>query len=516
MFRANRLPCGVRAGVCLALLAQPAGADIPLRAKRVASGLSFALGLGQPPGDDGRLFAIEKGGDDGIAHIKIVDLATNTVNPTPFLTLSNVYTLVESGLLGIAFDPEYQSNGHFYLNLTVPGGQFNVSQTQIRRYTRSATNPNLADPASMQVLMRFDQPQFNHNGGWLGFGPNDGYLYIASGDGGGSNDQAGGHTAGIGNAQDTSKLLGKMLRIDVRGDDFPSDPLKNYAIPRGGPGKPPKNPFAPAAGSAENPSGADEIWAYGLRNPWRNSFDRKTGDLWIADVGQGQWEEVDFQPASSTGGENYGWVAKEGTRVTNVTPVPPGVVDPIHEYNAPGDYAITGGYVYRGSENPALEGTYIFADSSSGQIWSLRYDAATKTVSKHRHLTGQIVPDAGSLGPIYSFGEDNLGRIYMIDGDEIFRLVPALPGDANGDRDVDYNDFITLYNNFGNATNKLWSQGDFNDDGRVNFLDFQILERAFGSNVPFGALPEGSPVPEPAGALAVIGALLLARRAGRR
>jgi glucose/arabinose dehydrogenase len=498
---------------CLAPFGLPAAADIPLRAKRVAAGLSTALGMAQPPNDNNRLFAIEKGG-----AIRIVDLTTNTVNPTNFLTISGLYTASESGLLGIAFDPNYATSGYFYTYVTIPGGQYGVSIDQVRRYTRSASNPNIADPASMQVVMQWDDPQGNHNGGWMSFGQHDPYLYISVGDGGNFNDTGTGHTATIGNAQDLTKKLGKMLRIDVRSDDFPTDATKNYAIPRGGPGQPPKNPFAPVAGSTDNPPGDDEIWDFGLRNPWRNSFDRKTGDLWIGDVGQDAWEEIDFEPSASTGGVNYGWRFREGFHQGpgNPADIPPGSIftDPIHEYANPASAAraITGGHVYRGSENPALEGTYFFADSSDGQIWSLRYDPVTKTVSKYRELTGTIAPDAGSVGALLSFGEDNQGRLYMLDGGEIFRIVPAVPGDANLDRIVNSTDFMTLYGNFGTATGKTWLNGDFNDDGLVNFLDFQILELSFGKSVPFGALPDGTLVPEPAGAIGLFGSILMLRR----
>jgi glucose/arabinose dehydrogenase len=501
----------------LAYFASTAHADIPLRAKRIAAGFNFVLGMAQAPNDNDRLFAIEKGG-----AIKIVNLTNNTVNPTPFLTISGLFTNSESGLLGIAFDPNYATNGYVYTYVTIPGGQFGVSIDQVRRYTRSAADPNIADPASMQVVMQWDDPQDNHNGGWISFGHHDPYLYIAVGDGGAGNDTGTGHTATIGNAQDLAKRLGKMLRIDVRSDDFPTDATRNYAIPRGGPGQPPKNPFAPAAGSTDNPPGDDEIWSFGLRNPWRNSFDRKTGDLWIGDVGQDAWEEIDFEPGTSTGGVNYGWRFREGFHQGPGNPanIPPGSVftDPIYEYANPASAsrAITGGYIYRGSENPALEGTYFFADSSSGQIWSLRYDPATKTVSKFRELTGTFQPDAGTVGALPSFGEDNLGRIYMIDGGEIFRIVPPIPGDANLDRVVNNADFMTLYNNFGNATGKTWATGDFNDDGLVNFVDFQILEQAFGRSVPFGALPDGTMVPEPASLIPLLGAAIVMSRRRRR
>ena len=295
--------------------------------ERVATGLNAPLFATHAPGDADRLFVLEKGG-----AIKIVDLATKSVTGT-FLTIAETDAAGEGGLLGLAFSPDYfdvgsPGYGKFYVNVTVDnGGDTSLGvtspfSTHVREYTVSA-DPNVADAGSMSEILSFVQPQSNHDGGWIGFSPVDGYLYVATGDGGGGNDDDAGHTAGTGNAQDTTNnLLGKMLRVDVGGDDFPGDANRNYAVPS-------DNPFVGVTGD-------DEIWAYGLRNPFRDSFDRTTGDLWIGDVGQGAREEVDHQPVASTGGENYGWRLREGNIQTPTVggPEPVGYVAPVYDLHA--------------------------------------------------------------------------------------------------------------------------------------------------------------------------------------
>jgi glucose/arabinose dehydrogenase len=497
--------------VPIAALTFEAAGDIPLVARRVATGLVRPVFVTAPPGDTSRLFIVEQ--HSGL--IKILNLtgpSAGTINTTPFLDLDGQSTADEQGLLGMAFHPDYANNGQFYIHFTAPGGAFSGGQINVRRYTRSATDPNVANAQSAQSVIRFDHPQSNHNAGWIGFGPRDGYLYISSGDGGNGNDVGTGHIEPGGNAQNTTSLLGKMLRLDVNGDDFPADSIRNYSIPRGGAGQPPANPF-----SAPGNTGADEIWHFGLRNPWRASFDRVTGDMYIGDVGQGAREEIDYQPGNSAGGLNYGWRLREGKIATPSGGVggnpPPGNVDPIHDYDRTIGTTVTGGYVYRGPENPALEGRYFFADYGSGRMWYFKYDG--QSLTKFAQLT--IPADVGSISSVSSFGEDALGRLYVTDlfGGEVFRLVPPVPGDANLNRVVDNADFMLLYNNFGTAAGKTWRQGDFNDDGLVNFVDFQILERAFGQPVAFGTLPDGTPVPEPAvGVLAVLGCVMLGRRRG--
>ena len=248
---------------------------------RLVTGLARPVQVVAPPNDFDRIFIVEqRSGSTG--RIRIFNLDTNTLNSTPFLSLT-VSTSSEQGLLGLAFHPNYDQNGQFYVNYTASNGD-----TYIKRYTVSS-NPDIADSGSGYTIMTIDQPYTNHNGGWLGFGP-DGYLYIGTGDGGSGGDPGN-------RAQDiTNQKLGKMLRIDVDG----GLPYSN----------PPSNPFVGITGD-------DEIWAYGLRNPWRCSFDSETGDLWMGDVGQNAYEEVSFQPVTSTGGENYGWRCYEGIQANH-------------------------------------------------------------------------------------------------------------------------------------------------------------------------------------------------------
>jgi glucose/arabinose dehydrogenase len=378
---------------------------------RDAANLNRPIFCTSPPGDN-RLFIVEQRG-----IIKI--LQGGNVLPQPFLDIDALTTNPtgndERGLLGLCFHPNYAQNGFFYINYTNLAGD-----TIIARYHVSG-DPNRADSLSALQILFIDQPFTNHNGGNVAFGP-DGYLYIGMGDGGSAGDP-------FGNAQNDGVLLGKMLRIDVNGDDFPGDPNRNYAIP-------PSNPFV----GPGNP--LDEIWAKGTRNPYRWSFDRLTGDLYIADVGQGCWEEVDFQPASSTGGENYGWVVMEGTHcyipAQGCNPIcTPQFVQPIHEYShseAGFSCSITGGFVYRGSSIPTLPGTYFFADFCSNHIYSFRY---TGSVTEFTDRTAELAPGGGlSITNIAGFGEDGSGELYIVDRDtdltgEIYKLVATAAGVEN-------------------------------------------------------------------------------------
>ena len=397
----------------------PVPADI-VGLQRVASGLNNPIYVTHAPGDTSRLFIVQRGG-----AIRILNLASGTLEATPFLTITNVDTEGEGGLLGMAFHPDYQTNGKFYVNVTIDIGGGLPFWTFVREYTVSA-NPNVANPASARAILSFPQPQSNHNGGWLGFSPSNHFLYIASGDGGGGDDNDAGHTAGTGNAQDiTTNRLGKILRVDVNGDDFPADTNNNYAIP-------PSNPFVGVTGD-------DEIFAYGLRNPFRAGFDRATGDLWIGDVGQGAREEIDFLPASSSGGENYGWRLREGMIATPSGGVggtrPPGNVDPVYDYDrdadAFGGTVVTGGYVYRGPD-PALQGNYFFLDSRSSAATSddnyWTFDPANP-YGTVQNIDSLLIPDVGAPMFPVSFGEDELGNLYiayLVSGD-VYRIQTSLP-----------------------------------------------------------------------------------------
>jgi glucose/arabinose dehydrogenase len=282
----------------------------------------------------------------------------------------------EQGLLGLAFHPNYQVNGLFFVNYTDKNGN-----TVIARY-RVTGDPNVADPTGEMALLRVTQPFQNHNGGVLAFGP-DGYLYAGLGDGGSAGDPQG-------NAQSLSTWLGKILRLDV-------DSAEPYAIP-------PDNPFG------------NEIWAYGLRNPWRMSFDRQTGDLYIGDVGQNQWEEIDFVSAGTPGGMNFGWNYMEGTHPYEGTP-PQGtqLVPPVAEYShSEGGCSVTGGYVYRGAM-PEWNGIYLYADYCSGIVWGL--------IHSNSDWQDQVL--YSGVGRITSFGQDEAGEIYLIlDSGQILRLSP--------------------------------------------------------------------------------------------
>jgi len=329
----------------LGLAVMPVVAQDTLTSERIITGLPKPIAFTHA-GDPERAYIAQQRG-----HIRVLDLTTDTLLPDPYIDLTTVVsqTGAEQGLLGLAFHPDYADNGLFYVNYTTEAtGDTVVAQFQV------SADPDVADPDSFVQILTIEQPFGNHNGGWIGFGP-DGYLYIATGDGGAGNDP--------GNRSQTieNMLLGKMLRIDVNDDDFPSDPDKNYAIPA-------TNPFVGITGD-------DEIWAFGLRNHWRNSFDRETGDLWIADVGQNAIEEINFQSANSLGGENYGWRCMEGTQCTGLsgcTCNDSELVLPVHEYTHADGCSVTGGYVYRGAAIPSFRGTYFFSDYCTARIWTFR------------------------------------------------------------------------------------------------------------------------------------------------
>jgi glucose/arabinose dehydrogenase len=327
----------------------------------------------------GRLFVVEQAG-----RVRIV--RNGQLDATPLLDISDrVRCCGERGLLGIALPPNFAQKGYFYLNYTTEAlGQL---QTRISRFHLSA-DTDIADPDSEQIVLVYDQPHSNHNGGGLAFGP-DGFLYIGAGDGGSGGDPQN-------RAQNLTDILGKMLRIDVE----TGNPV-TYTVPA-------SNPFVGQTNALP------EIWAYGLRNPWRDSFDRQTGDLFIADVGQNAWEEIDFQPAASSGGENYGWRITEGTHCYNPNPCDKtGLVLPIAEYDRDNGRSVTGGFVYRGAAWPALQGIYLYGDYVTGNIWGLRPDS--------NGWENRLLLD--SSRNISSFGQDGAGEIYVIDhAGEILRV----------------------------------------------------------------------------------------------
>ena len=434
-------------------VAQSGAAVETLTTTKVADGLSRPVAATHAPDDYTRLFIVEQ----HTARIKILNLKTGEMNPMPFIDLDPIVieTGNERGLLGLAFHPAYRTNGHFYVNYIDNSGD-----TVIARYTRTA-DPGIADPSSQVTLLTMDQPFGNHNGGWMGFSPKDGYLYISSGDGGSAFDPGN-------RAQDiTDQLLGKMLRIDVDG-------ASPYGIPD-------SNPFVGVEGD-------DEIWAYGLRNAWRCSFDRQTGDLYIADVGQDEWEEVDFEAAGSTGGANYGWRCMEGTHCTGLSGCVCGaasLVMPIHEYShggAPFRCSITGGYVYRGCAIPSLDGHYFFADYCSNQIWSFIYNGGVLDGFTDRTVELDP-PGAASIGTISSFGEDARGELYVCDlnDGEVFKIVGADPIFSPADIDcsgaVDVVDLLSVLGAWGPCDGCM---EDLTGDHIVDVLDLLVLLSQWG------------------------------------
>jgi glucose/arabinose dehydrogenase len=379
------------------------GQSTAIATVRIASGLEKPLWAGSPPGDE-RIFVAEQ----ETATIRIV--SGGLPQSPPYLDLAPLVLADtnERGLLGLAFDPDFASNGFLYVNYTrQPDGA-----TMIVRY--HALDASTADPDSAVVILGpIVQPQHNHNGGNVAFGP-DGKLYVGMGDGGGSLDLGPGHADG-GNAQSGDTLLGKILRLNADGS-VPAD-----------------NPFA----SPED-GFLDLIWDYGLRNPWRWSFDRETGDFWLGDVGENLHEELDFHPAGSAG-RNFGWHCMESLECTGLdgcTCNGPALTPPVHEFGHDEGCAIIAGYVYRGAAIPSLHGTYFFGDYCTGRIWSLAWDGAQVTNLQER--TSELTPpDGQAINLITTFGEDKDGELLIVDRDgEIYRIVPVItdpPVDAFSD-----------------------------------------------------------------------------------
>lgn len=392
--------------VALAAMLSTPATHAALDTQLVASGFNAPI-YATAPLADGRTFVVEKGGT-----IKVVQGGVTST----FLSFG-VATAGEQGLLGLAFDPQYNNPAaagyrRFFVHYIDP----TTNDSVVASY-RTSANPSLADGASRVEVMRWDQPNgvTNHKGGWIGFKPGEpNYLYVGTGDGGSSNDP-------LNSGQTRSSWLGKILRVDVNNDAFPADPNKNYAVP-------PTNPFVGVAGTSA------EIYALGLRNPWRGSFDRATGDLWIADVGQGQREEVDRIGAGSSGGQNFGWRIREGDIATPgiSDPNPGGLTDPLLVYSHAVGSSITGGYVVRDA-NSELFGKYVFGDFINGRIWAITADGSPQTIGAALELTSVLdAGGAGAIGNVASFGEGAQGQLLVVDyGGKVLQVIQAVPEPGN-------------------------------------------------------------------------------------
>lgn len=432
----------------------------------IASGLDFPIFITAAKGDTTRLFIVELPG-------KIRLVKNGVLQTEPFLDITELTCdIAENGLLGLAFDPNYTTNGYFYVSYN----ESNNCNLQISRFSRSLGNPDIADTASEESVLFIDQPDApNHNGGSLMFGPNNGYLYIPTGDGTCCGDP-------FLSAQDSLSLRGKILRIDVT--SLP------YTIPPG-------NPYTGAS------SALDEIWAMGLRNPYRSSIDRQTGDLYIADVGQDTWEEVSFVPSSNPGGVNFGWPIIEGRHCYNPSSNcdSSGLRFPIAEYQHLGGFcSITGGYVYRGCGMPSLQGYYMFGDFCVGDIWLIKHDG--DSVSEFFDVSSQIGVGGAELS---GFGEDASGEMYVAElfAGVVYKIVPAIDpiqtcpptscctgvrGNVNGLGGITVADltFLVQYLFNGGAAPGCFDEANVNGLGGITVADLTYLVQYLfnGGNQP--------------------------------
>lgn len=369
----------------------PPEGDVPnLTLELVAGGLTSPIYFTGTPGDDSRLFVLERAG-------RIRVLVDGVLQEQPFLDIEGqIQTDGERGLLNLAFHPRYAENGLFYVHYSSSEAGTQADGV-IVEYAVDPNNRSLANPASRRLVLNVDDTESNHNGGTIAFG-RDGQLYIGFGDGGGGNDQHG----PVGNGQSLDTLLGKILRINVDARDVNDA----YGVPEGN--------LAAQMGVQARP----EIWAYGLRNPWRFSFDACTADLYIGDVGQTTLEEIDFLPANTPAGANFGWRIMEGPNCRPTDTVCPqrgqaGLTLPVDSYARGVGTSVTGGYVYRGSNVPGLRGTYIYADYNSARFFSFRMDGGQ--LANRQEITAQMRPaGGGNIDNIASFGQDNAGEVYVV------------------------------------------------------------------------------------------------------
>lgn len=389
-----------------------ARATPPMRARLFASGLNFPVGVTSAPGDAQHLFVADLDG-----RIFVVDTVTGAVAASPYLDIrARVGREGDGGLLGLCFDPGYATNGYFYVFYNAAPSPPN--DRVLARY-HATPGSAVADAGSATVLLQYPRT-IGHNGGWIGFNPVNGYLYLSTGDGGVS-----GSLDAPNNAQSLSQLAGKILRLDVHGvDDFPADANRNYHIP-------PSNPFAAGGG-------APEIWSYGLRNPWRCAIDGVNGDLYITSNGEDEREQIYFESPTSTGARNYGWRCTEGTLCTGLSGCvcgSPSITAPLYEYDHDIGHSIIGGPVYHGAAIPELQGKLVFGDFVDGKVWSIRAVAgqATELVE---HTSDLGLPGGHVIETMGAFGEDAAGELLVTDvfGGNLYRIVPhhICPADFNG------------------------------------------------------------------------------------
>lgn len=427
-------------------------AEGELEATLVVSGFDQPVAIANA--GDGRMFIVERTG-----LIRIVN-GNNVIRTTPFLNLTTIVddSGSEQGLLGMAFHPDYATNGYFYVHYTRDPGP-GLDRSRISRFKVSTGSSHIADAGSERVLMEFEQPFANHNGGDLQFGP-DGFLYISSGDGGSGGDPQN-------NGQKTTTLLGKILRIDVdtppgagTGPDCSISAGANYSIPA-----------ANAFHDGDGGSGCDEIFALGLRNPWRIGFDRLTGALWIGDVGQNLYEEIDYIPPGSAGGLNLGWRCYEGDNPYNLTGCNLDYLPPVHTYShGDGSCSVTGGRVYRGSLFPVLAAQYFFSDVCRGSVRALSGPPGGI-------LTEREVLPTGTLAQPSAFGEGATGELYVTDlgTGSLYRLGAVLPvGDVQGDGDVDLNDVMEIGQALGQGARGDSDRRDLDGNGLIDAADGHI------------------------------------------
>ncbi len=396
--------------VLLVAGAAPAGAaTVPnMTTIKIVGGLNNPTFATTIPGDGHHLFVLEQYS----GKIQVVDLDSKSITGT-FMTVASINATGEEGLLGMAFDPTYTTNGRFYIFASITGGSFGSGHSEVQTYTANGAAPFTAastgNAASKVILQQWDKPQTNHNGGWIGFNrhANDHQLFISVGDGGNGDDTGSGHTSPGGNAQDATVFLGKILRVDVGAGT-------SYTIPA-------DNPFANDA------TRKHEIFAIGVRNPWRCSFDRQSGDFWIGEVGQNQHEEIDFN-AGAVPGMNYGWRAREGLSQNTSFPGehPTGTTDPILDYpHSGGNNCVIGGYVYRGSAIPDLQGLYLYGDNGGTHFWTIANPAGTVV---NTDVTAPLVAGTDHPSGPSSFAEDDVGEMYIVSygNGSLFKIVPNL------------------------------------------------------------------------------------------